>query len=107
MSLRWVNNILLLLGVIAVFIVAMVIGSQHDPGEEEAFAGTDAAVTTQLEEEGYEPWFQPLFSPASGEIESGLFALQAAIGGGALGYCFGAMRRRTVTARTESPTPAP
>lgn len=37
----------------------------------------------------YEPWFAPVFEPASGEIASLLFALQAAIGAGVIGYWLG------------------
>jgi cobalt/nickel transport protein len=37
----------------------------------------------------YTPWFEPLFEPASGEIASLLFALQAAIGAGVIGYWLG------------------
>ena len=39
----------------------------------------------------YEPWFSPLFEPASGEIESLLFALQAALGAGVIGFVLGRM----------------
>lgn len=38
---------------------------------------------------GYRPWFTPLFEPASDEIASLLFALQAAIGAGVIGYWLG------------------
>ena len=37
----------------------------------------------------YEPWFAPLLEPASGEIASLLFALQAALGTGVIGYWLG------------------
>ena len=44
----------------------------------------------------YQPWFEPFFQPESGEVESGLFALQAALGGSVLGFAIGALwgRRR-------------
>lgn len=42
----------------------------------------------------YEPWFQPIFEPASGEIESLLFSSQAAIGAGVIGYAIGLYRGR-------------
>lgn len=38
---------------------------------------------------GYKPWFTPVFEPASDEIASMLFALQAAIGAGVIGYWLG------------------
>lgn len=37
----------------------------------------------------YAPWFAPPFEPASGEIASLLFALQAAIGAGVIGFWLG------------------
>ncbi|SUH96219.1 cobalt transport protein CbiN [Salmonella enterica subsp. enterica serovar Typhimurium] len=45
----------------------------------------------------YKPWFQPLYEPASGEIESLLFTLQGSLGAAVifyiLGYCKGKQRR--------------
>ena len=38
---------------------------------------------------GYQRWFEPLLEPASGEIASLLFALQAALGAGVIGYWLG------------------
>lgn len=78
---------------------------------EESFGGTDSKVSTMLEEDGAQPWFQPLFEPGSGEIESGLFALQAALGAGIFGYAVGRLhgRRRTLAELAgpadASPTP--
>ena len=37
----------------------------------------------------YEPWMKSFWEPPSGEIESLLFALQAAIGAGFIAYFFG------------------
>ena len=51
-------------------------------------------MSEQIEQDGHEPWFQPLLPPAGGEIESGLFALQAGLGGVVLGYTFGVLRER-------------
>lgn len=94
MSRRMINLVLIAAAVL-VFAVAIIIGAGNSTGEEgEKFGGTDAAVTEQLETDGYTPWFQPLFSPGSGEIESGLFAVQAALGAGALGYCLGRLHAR-------------
>jgi cobalt/nickel transport protein len=38
---------------------------------------------------GCHPWFEPIWKPPSPEIESLLFALQAAIGAGTIGYVVG------------------
>jgi len=38
------------------------------------------------------PWFESLWEPPRGEIESLLFVLQAAIGAGFIGYFIGYMR---------------
>lgn len=42
----------------------------------------------------YEPWVNPIWEPPSGEIESLLFALQAAIGSLIIGYYFGLLKGR-------------
>ncbi|RBY90349.1 energy-coupling factor ABC transporter substrate-binding protein [Blastococcus sp. TBT05-19] len=88
MSRRTLVTGLLVLAVIALFAVPLLV----DGGTSE-YGGTDAAVTEQLEADGYTPWFDSLFSPA-GEVESGLFALQAALGAGVLGYVLGRLHGR-------------
>lgn len=85
---------LVLAAIVILLAVALYLGGRAAAGDEEAFGGSDAAATAQLEEAGHEPWFQPLMPPAGGEIESGLFALQAGLGGVVLGYVFGRLRGR-------------
>lgn len=53
------------------------------------YEGSDDQGTQAIEATGYKPWFQPIWTPPSGEIESLLFALQAALGAGILGYVIG------------------
>ena len=55
------------------------------------FGGADGMAVELIEESDpdYEPWFQPIFEPASGEVESLLFALQAAIGSGIVCFVLG------------------
>ncbi|MGW4020952.1 energy-coupling factor ABC transporter substrate-binding protein [Streptomyces sp. NPDC005009] len=87
-------NTLLLVLVAALAVIPLVFGlGDH---KEEPFAGADAEAETAITEidPDYEPWFSPLYEPPSGEIESALFALQAAIGAGVLTYYFGLRRGR-------------
>ncbi len=56
---------------------------------EEAWGGADGEAAGIIEASGYEPWIEPFWEPPSGEIESLLFALQAAIGAIVIGYIFG------------------
>jgi cobalt/nickel transport protein len=88
-------NVLLVLGVLVLAAAPLVlIGSESD------FAGADGVAVERIEEAnpGYQPWFAPLFEPST-ETASGLFALQAAIGAGVLGYVFGVARTRRRLAR--------
>lgn len=60
------------------------------------FGGADGMAEEAITEinADYKPWFSPLFEPKSGEVESLLFALQAAIGSGIVFYGLGYMRGR-------------
>ncbi|MYV45152.1 energy-coupling factor ABC transporter substrate-binding protein [Streptomyces sp. SID2888] len=87
-------NLLLLIVVAALAVLPLALGlGDH---KEEPFAGADAEAETAITEiePDYEPWFSPLYEPPSGEIESALFALQAALGAGVLAYYFGLRRGR-------------
>lgn len=97
MTRRGLVSALLVLAVVALFAVPLLVD-----GGTSQFGGTDAAVTEELAADGHTPWFESVFSPA-GEVESGLFALQAALGGGALGYVLGRLRGR----RAATPAAAP
>lgn len=61
------------------------------------FGGADGEAEAAITEiaTDYEPWFNPIIEPASGEIESLLFALQAAVGAGVLAYGFGYLQGRS------------
>lgn len=43
---------------------------------------------------GYEPWREPVWEPPSGEIESMLFAVQAAVGSLVMGFFLGKLSVR-------------
>lgn len=101
----------LLAGIVAVLAISFFLGGlRQDPAAEEGFGGTDSQVTSILDENGVTPWFHPVVELGSGELESGLFAAQAALGGIVLGYCIGRLqgRRRTEPAVADVPLhPAP
>lgn len=48
---------------------------------------------------GYQPWFDGIYEPHSGEIESLLFVSQAAIGAGIIGYIVGLYKGRSESKR--------
>jgi cobalt/nickel transport protein len=63
-----------------------------------AFGGADARAQQAIGTiaPGYQPWFAPLFEPPSGEIASLLFALQAALGAGVIGFWLGTSVAREI-----------
>lgn len=80
---------LVLLALVAI-IVIIPLTLYNGMGEDEGFfGGADGAAGEAIEETGYEPWFNSFWEPPSGEIESLLFALQAAIGAIIIGYVLG------------------
>lgn len=60
-----------------------------------AFEGADDKAESIILEikPDYRPWFQSLFVPPSGEVESLLFTIQAAVGAGLIGYYLGTKRQ--------------
>jgi cobalt/nickel transport protein len=62
-------------------------------GEFEGADGEAQKLITEIQP-NYKPWFEPLFEPASGEISSLLFASQAALGAGVIGYVIGFYKGR-------------
>ncbi|ODA42090.1 energy-coupling factor ABC transporter substrate-binding protein [Desulfosporosinus sp. BG] len=83
------NGILLVIVVVLAFAPLFV---AHN-GE---FAGADDQAEQAISSinANYEPWFKPLWEPPSGEVESFLFALQAALGSGFVFYYLGYSKGR-------------
>ena len=88
------ENIILLIIVIIILAAPLIMYSGL--GEDEGyFGGSDDQGSDGVNESAggnYEPWFKSFWEPPSGEIESLLFALQAAIGAIIIGYAFGYWR---------------
>ncbi|MBM7557131.1 energy-coupling factor ABC transporter substrate-binding protein [Halanaerobacter jeridensis] len=82
------KNMLIIIAILIITILPLIIKSNAD------FAGADGAAEGVIQEmnSNYKPWFSSLWKPPSGEIESLLFALQAALGAGVLGYYIGYKR---------------
>ena len=90
---KW-QTIAMLLALAVLMVLPLLM--HRSTGEEEIFGGSDGAAQEEITKiaPGYEPWFEPLFEPPSGEIESMLFTLQAALGAGFIGFYLGSRRRK-------------
>lgn len=84
------TNLILLLLVVVITVAPLFIAKDAEFGGAD---GEAEAAITEIQAD-YEPWFSPIYEPASGEIESMLFALQAAIGAGIIGYGLGYFKGR-------------
>lgn len=83
-------TVILFLLVLAIIITPLI----AQKGAE--FGGADGeaeGVITEMNPE-YKPWFSSIIEPASGEVESLLFASQAALGAGIIGYYIGTTRTK-------------
>lgn len=81
------KTISLLLVCFLVVIGSLVIGTKKG-GE---FGGADDQIEDAIKDTkaDYKPWFSSIWEPPSGEIESLLFAVQAAVGAGFIGFYIG------------------
>lgn len=79
---------ILMLFIIALFIAIPFIFIGGD------FDGADALAEELVQHinPDYEPWFETIFPELSGEMETFIFSLQAALGAGVVGYILGSMR---------------
>ncbi|MHB1420519.1 MAG: energy-coupling factor ABC transporter substrate-binding protein [Bacillota bacterium] len=86
------KNLLLIAIVILLAVVPFIVAKNG------SFNGADNQVKdviTQIDP-GYKPWFHSLWTPPSSEVESLLFAVQAALGAGFIGYFIGYSRGKSV-----------
>ncbi len=86
------KNLLLLLGVVILAILPIFMLQDAE------FGGADGEAEEAITEiaTDYEPWFNAIWEPPSGEIESLLFVLQGVIGALIIGYFIGYMRGKHV-----------
>ncbi|MBN8048542.1 energy-coupling factor ABC transporter substrate-binding protein [Paraclostridium bifermentans] len=79
------KNIILLILTVILIITPLILNSTAEYG------GADGEAESLISEinPNYKPWFNSLYEPPSGEIESLLFSTQAAIGAGIIGYFLG------------------
>ena len=89
------QNLILLIAVVLLTVLPLWLVNRPAPdadGQPVAiFAGADDQARDLIGQiaPDYTPWFASLIEPASGEIASLLFALQAALGAGFIGYYLG------------------
>jgi cobalt/nickel transport protein len=85
------TNILLFSGAVILSMAPILMYQGKD------FKATDSLNVTAIEQvkPGYKPWFEPILKPSGGEIETFLFATQAAIGSGVTCYILGLYKGRT------------
>ncbi|RTL47409.1 MAG: energy-coupling factor ABC transporter substrate-binding protein [Rhodocyclaceae bacterium] len=93
------TNLLLLIAVVLLAALPLwLVKAPAGPDGQPAgiFGGADNQAREMITKinPDYRPWFQPLLEPASDEIASLLFALQAAVGAGFIGYYLGMIRTR-------------
>jgi cobalt/nickel transport protein len=91
-----VVTVLMVVAIVALVAVPFLLPGQAD----RKFAGTDDQAKDAIKEHspGYEPWAKPVWEPPSSDVETCLFALQAAGGAAFLGYMIGYFRGRAARA---------
>ncbi len=83
----WKKNLILIAAVVIILAAPPIFIKNAE------FSGSDGMAEEQIAkiDPDYKPWFESLIVPKSGEIESLLFALQASIGAGVVGFILGRM----------------
>lgn len=94
------QNLILLALVVILAVIPLVMIKKPEPGpdgkEATIFAGADDQAKEAIGtiNPSYQPWAESLMEPPSGEVASLLFALQAALGAGFIGYWYGSSATR-------------
>jgi len=72
-----------LLLIVSSFVIGSIRGGE--------FSGADDQIAESVNQvnKDYKPWYKSIWKPPSAEIESLLFAIQAAMGAGFIGYYIG------------------
>jgi len=86
---------IIVLAILLVFTVQFVYMSSTTDAEYGGADGEAENVINEITGGTYEPIAEPFWEPPSGEIESLLFGLQAAIGAGIIGYFLGYYRAKS------------
>ncbi len=89
---RWSGE-LTALAVLVVFFMGFVFVNSTGDHEWGGADGEAEGVISEITGGTYRPWIDPVWEPPSGEIESLLFSLQAALGGLIIGYFLGYYHR--------------
>ncbi|AKB25846.1 Additional substrate-specific component CbiN of cobalt ECF transporter [Methanosarcina sp. MTP4] len=87
---------LIVLAIVLVFTVQFVYMSSTTDAEYGGADGEAEGVIEEITGGTYVPIAEPIWEPPSGEIESLLFGLQAAIGAGIIGYFLGYYRAKNL-----------
>ncbi|MEH2162489.1 MAG: energy-coupling factor ABC transporter substrate-binding protein [Nostoc sp.] len=96
-SKKGLSNWLLVVAVLALAVAPLIFVRGGE------FAGSDDKAKKAITEiqPGYQPWFKSLFEPPSSEVASLLFASQAALGAGVVGYAIGLYKGRSQQQKRE------
>ena len=100
------TSMLLALGVVLLVVLPLAfVNGKYEGSDDQGSAAIAASVP------GFKPWAHPIWTPPSPEIESLLFALQAALGAGVIGYVLGrahgGARQRREDDKNEGPDSEP
>lgn len=94
------RSVWMLVGVALIVLLPLLKGGE--------FGGSDGEAAALIEQtEGFSAWFDPIWEPPSGEVESLFFTLQAALGALVIGYVIGRSHGRRRPEETERGTTQP